>query len=71
MVKTLDYKQNHAKTYLEDRERGGVVVERWTPNREVMGSIPTAPLCCVLEQDTLTPYSTAPFHKFSTYRFVS
>ena len=47
MVKTLDYKQNHAKTYLEDRERGGVVVERWTPNREVMGSIPNgaAVLC--------------------------
>ena len=23
------------------KERGGIVVERWTPNREVLGSIPT------------------------------
>ena len=37
------------------RERGGVVVERRTPNQEVLGSIPTESPCCVLEQDTLTP----------------
>ena len=24
---------------------------------QVLGSIPTAALCCILEQDTLTPYS--------------
>ena len=40
------------------RERGGVVVERWTPNQEVLGSIPLASQCCVLEKDTLTSYST-------------
>ena len=27
---------------LEERERGGVVVERRTSNREVLGSIPTS-----------------------------
>ena len=36
------------------RERSGIVVEHWTPNREVLDSIPTG----VLEQDTLTPYNT-------------
>ena len=43
------------------REHGGVVVERWTLNLEVLGSIPTDPQaspCCVLEQDILAPYST-------------
>ena len=35
-----------------------VVVERRTPNREVLGSMPTGVTCCVLEQDTFTPYST-------------
>ena len=37
------------------RECDGVVVECWTLNREVLGSSPQASLCCVLEQDTLTP----------------
>ena len=41
-----------------ERERGGVIVECRTPNREVLGLFPTGVLCCVLEQDTLTPYST-------------
>ena len=27
------------------------MVERRTPNREVLGLIPTRALCCVLEQD--------------------
>ena len=40
------------------RERDGVVVERRTPNREVLGSIPTSSTAFVLEQYTLTPYST-------------
>ena len=31
----------HINKYFEYRERGGVVVERRTPNREVLGSIPT------------------------------
>ena len=35
-------------------ERGGSVVERRTPEREVGGSKPTSD-CCVLEQDTLLP----------------
>ena len=35
-------------------ERGGVLVKRWTPNREVLSSILTMAQCCVLEQDTLT-----------------
>ena len=34
-------------------EFGGKVVEPQTPNQMVLGS----KLCCVLEQDTLTPYS--------------
>ena len=38
-------------------ERGGVVVERRTPNQEVLVRSPQAAPCCVLEQDTLTPYS--------------
>ena len=37
------------------RECGGVMVERRSPNREVLGSIPTG---VELELDTLTPYST-------------
>ena len=47
-------------TYSSDRECGGVVVERGTPNREVLGWVrfPQAAPCCVIEQDTLTPYST-------------
>ena len=40
------------------RERGSVVIEHRTPNREVLGSIPTGGTVCVHEQDTLTPYST-------------
>ena len=28
-----------------DRERGGIVVERRTPNREVLGLIPTGVMC--------------------------
>ena len=38
------------------REHCDVVVERRTPNREVLGSIPTRGI--VLEQDILIPYST-------------
>ena len=34
------------------------MVEHRTSNREVIGSIPTRGAPCVLEQDTLTPYST-------------
>ena len=38
-------------------ERGGSVVERPTPEREVsVSNLP--PQCCVLEQDTLLPEST-------------
>ena len=40
-----------------NREHGGVVVEHQTLNREVQGSITQTAPCCVLEQDTLTPYS--------------
>ena len=38
-------------------ERGGSVVECWTPEREVGGSKPTAAVLC-LEQGTLLPEST-------------
>ena len=38
-------------------ERGGSVVERRTPEREVGGSKPTPP-CCVLEHVTLLPENT-------------
>ena len=38
-------------------ERGGSVVEGWTPEREV-GVRNLPPSCCVLEQDTLLPEST-------------
>ena len=39
------------------RERGGVVVERQTPNREVLGSIPTGVtmLCPGSTQEELVP----------------
>ena len=38
-------------------ERGGSVVELWTPEQEV-GVQNLPPLCYVLEQDTLLPEST-------------
>ena len=45
------YQYNKCQTLRQDRERQ-------TPNREVLGSIPTSEAVSVLEQDTLTPYST-------------
>ena len=36
-------------------KRSGIVVERRTPNREVLDSIPQGSPCCVFEQDTLIP----------------
>ena len=53
----------HSKTRVtkEFRKRIGVVIEHLTPNRKILGSIPTSPKaapCCVLEQGTLTSRST-------------
>ena len=42
----------NTQTIFITRERGGVVVERSIPT-----SVTVSP-CCVLEQGTLTPYST-------------
>ena len=39
-------------------ERGGSVVECWTPERQRSGVRNLPPPCCVLEQDTLLPEST-------------
>ena len=42
-------------------ERGGLVVQSLTPEREVGGSKHTPP-CCVLEQDTFTPRKVLVIH---------
>ena len=53
---TVAVKSNtqYSVSVIQNRSRGGLVVERQTPEREVGGSILRS-LCCVLEQDTFTP----------------
>ena len=41
-----------------DIGRAVALVEHHTLNQEVLGPHPTGVLCCVLEQDTLTPHKT-------------
>ena len=39
-------------------ERGGLVVESWTPEQEVGGSIPTSPSCVLEQRHIYSPKST-------------
>ena len=50
-------KSSFMKIFFFHRERGGLVVERRTPNREVLSSIPTSVTVLRLLVKTLTPYS--------------
>ena len=42
-------------SYLAEGEQGGLLVDSWTPEQEVVGSNSLAPPCCVLEQDNTNP----------------